>query len=109
MLESPEAVVLEIDIVVIRGNHLPCECGRDPMANPLALSQEFADENFCISPLKVRGRSLSSAAGAACRGEGGGSARARAAAGAGHAPRSVHPLLPRLALTVAAIAFLSNS
>ncbi|XP_013134652.1 PREDICTED: slit homolog 3 protein [Papilio polytes] len=109
MLESPEAVVLEVDIVVIRGNHLPCECGRDPMANPLALSQEFADENFCISPLKVRGRSLSSAAGAACRGEGGGSARARAAAGAGHAPRSVHPLLPRLALTVAAIAFLSNS
>lgn len=84
MLESPEAVVLEVENIVIRGNHLPCECGRDPLANPLALTQDFAEENFCISPLKVRGRSLSSAVegGSGCRGEIGGSARARAAAGA---------------------------
>ncbi|XP_068627652.1 chondroadherin [Battus philenor] len=110
MLESPEAVVLEVDIVVIRGNHLPCECGRDPMSNPLALTREFADENFCISPLKIRGRSLSSAAGAACRGDGGGSARARAAAGAAHAPHpSLLRALPRLTLIIAAIAFLTNS
>ncbi|CAK1578429.1 unnamed protein product [Parnassius mnemosyne] len=110
MLESPEAVVLEVDNIVIRGNHLPCECGRDPLANPLALTQDFADENYCISPLKVRGRSLSSAAGAVCRGEGGGSARARAAVGAGHAARSVYPLAPpRLTLTIATIAFLTNS
>ncbi|XP_072941934.1 uncharacterized protein [Epargyreus clarus] len=107
MLETPLAVVLEVDNVVIRGNHLPCECGRDPQTNPLALSQDFAEENLCISPLKVRGRSLASAAGAACRGEGGGSARARAAAGAGRAGGALDP--PRLAFAIAAIAFLANS
>ncbi|XP_050342231.1 leucine-rich repeat-containing protein 4B-like [Nymphalis io] len=106
MLETPELIVLEVENVVIRGNHLPCECGRDPLANPLALTPDFANENLCISPLKVRGRSLASAAGAACRGEGGGSARARAAAGASPAG---HALAPRLAITLASFTFLANS
>ncbi|CAH0721660.1 unnamed protein product, partial [Brenthis ino] len=105
MLETPEAVVLEVENIVIRGNHLPCECGRDPLTNPLALMPDFADENLCISPLKVRGRSLASAAGAACKGEGGGSARARAAAGAS----AGRALAPRLAFTLSTFAFLANS
>lgn len=110
MLETPESVILEVDDLVIRGNHLPCECGRDPLANPLALTEDFPEENFCISPLKVRGRSLGSAAGAACRGEAGGSARARAAAGAGAPARSKHCLAPPLlAVTITAIASLANS
>ncbi|XP_028158024.1 chondroadherin [Ostrinia furnacalis] len=110
MLESPESVVLEVDDILISGNHLPCECGRDPLANPLALTAGFADENFCISPLKVRGRSLGSAAGAgaACRGEAGGSARARAAAGAGALlGDALAP--PHLAITVTALAFFAGS
>ncbi|CAK1551850.1 unnamed protein product [Leptosia nina] len=105
MLEAPESVVLEVESIIIRGNHLPCECGRDPLMNPLALTQNFAEENLCISPLKVRGRSLSSAAGSVCRSEGGGSARARAAAGA----NPVGDRLESLALAVVAIAFLANS
>ncbi|XP_063636318.1 insulin-like growth factor-binding protein complex acid labile subunit [Cydia splendana] len=111
MLETPESVMLEVDNLVIRGNHLPCECGRDPLANPLALTQGFAEENFCISPLKVRGRSLASAAGAVCRGEAGGSARARAAAGTGaRSARSEHCLAPpHLALFITAFVFLANS
>ncbi|CAB3228401.1 unnamed protein product [Arctia plantaginis] len=109
MLETPEAVILEVDNIVIRGNHLPCECGRDPLVNPLALTQDFAEENFCISPLKVRGRSLGSvgAGGAGCRGEAGGSARARAAAGA---CRTSNILFTRqLALITATLVFLASS
>ncbi|XP_038213378.1 SLIT and NTRK-like protein 2 [Zerene cesonia] len=106
MLESPEAVVLEVENIIIRGNHLPCECGRDPLANQLALTADFAEENLCISPLKVRGRSLASAAGSACRGEGGGSARARAAAGASPVGDALEH---SLALTIVSIAFLANS
>ncbi|XP_049865508.1 leucine-rich repeat-containing protein 4B [Pectinophora gossypiella] len=109
MLESPESVLLEVENIVIRGNHLPCECGRDPLANPLALTGDFAEENFCISPLKVRGRSLAAAAGAACRGEAGGSARARAAAAASRPPRALAHPAPHLALAGAALAFLANS
>lgn len=109
MLESPESVILEVENVVIRGNHLPCECGRDPLANPLALTQEFAEENYCISPLKVRGRTLASAAVAACRGEVGGSARARAAAGARRLGDALAPHAQHFALTIAALAFLANS
>jgi leucine-rich repeat and immunoglobulin-like domain-containing nogo receptor-interacting protein len=110
MLESPEAVELEVENIVISGNHLPCECGRDPLANPLALTPGFAEENFCISPLKVRGRSLASAAsaGAACRGEAGGSARARAAAGASALLRDAFAP-PHLALTMTALAFFAGS
>ncbi|XP_041973380.1 slit homolog 2 protein [Aricia agestis] len=103
MLENPELVVLEVENIVIRGNHLPCECGRDPLANPLALTPDFAEENQCISPLKVRGRSLASATAAVCRGEVGGSARARASAGA--ARRGAH-LARRLLLALATIAYL---
>ncbi|CAG9563122.1 unnamed protein product [Danaus chrysippus] len=106
MLETPEAVVLEVENIVIHGNHLPCECGRDPLVNPLALTPDFAEENVCISPLKVRGRSLASAGGAACRGEGAGNARARAAAGASPSGSS---LAPHLAFSLAALAFLANS
>lgn len=103
MLETPEAVVLEVDNVVIRGNHVPCECGRDPLANPLALMEDFAEENFCISPLKVRGRSLAAAAGSGgCRGEAGGSARARASAG-------VSRRRAALALTATTLAFLATA
>ncbi|XP_026326911.1 chondroadherin [Hyposmocoma kahamanoa] len=109
ILESPESVVLEVENIVIRGNHLPCECGRDPLANPLALAEDFAEENFCISPLKVRGRSLASAAGAACRGDSGGSARARAAAGAARLLDALISPTPHFALTLAALAFLANS
>ncbi|GBP60838.1 Leucine-rich repeat-containing protein 15 [Eumeta japonica] len=100
MLESPAAVLLEVENLVIRGNHLPCECGRDPLDNPLALTDDFATENFCISPLKVRGRTLAAAAGGACRGEAGGSARARAAARAGRPAGA--PGVPR-ALALAAV------
>ncbi|XP_012547191.3 chondroadherin [Bombyx mandarina] len=110
MLESPEAVVLEVENIIIRGNHLPCECGRDPFTNPLALSQDFAEENYCISPLKVRGRSLASATSgsAGCRGETGGSARARASAGAGPA-RNVYSLAElNLASMAAVVAFLAT-
>ncbi|XP_047523064.1 chondroadherin-like isoform X1 [Pieris napi] len=106
MLEAPESVVLEVENLIIRGNHLPCECGRDPLANALALTPDFAEENLCISPLKVRGRSLSSAAGAVCRGEGTGSARARAAAGASPLGDSFEH---SLAVIIAVIAFLANS
>ncbi|XP_031763446.1 leucine-rich repeat-containing protein 15 [Galleria mellonella] len=111
MLETPESVVLEVEDIVIRGNHLPCECGRDPLANPLALTQEFAEENYCISPLKVRGRSLASAAtaGAACRGESGGNARARAAAGAGAVRLGEALAIPHFALTMTAFAVLASS
>ncbi|XP_053600480.1 chondroadherin [Plodia interpunctella] len=110
MLLTPESVMLEVENIVIKGNHLPCDCGRDPLANPLALTQEFAEENFCISPLKVRGRSLASAAsgGAACRGEAGGSARARAAAGAGTLLGD-SLALPNLTLTVTIITLLASS
>ncbi|VVD06075.1 unnamed protein product [Leptidea sinapis] len=106
MLETPEAVILEVDDIIIRGNHLPCECGLDPMLNPLAMTSDFADENLCISPLKVRGRSLSSAAGSVCRGDGGGSARARAAACASPVGEN---LAQPLTLTSLVIAFLANS
>lgn len=111
MLETPEAVILEVDNIVIRGNHLPCECGRDPLVNPLALTQDFAEENFCISPLKVRGRSLSSvgAGSAGCRGEAGGSARARAAAGAGACRTSNLLFTRQLALLGAILVFLVSS
>lgn len=105
ILETPEVVVLEVDEVIVRGNHVPCECGRDPLSNPLALSEEFATENFCISPLRVRGRSLSAAVGA-CRGEPGGSARARAAAGAG---RPAAPLSHSRLAVAAALVYLARS
>ncbi|CAG9091377.1 unnamed protein product [Plutella xylostella] len=104
MLASPEAVTLEVEEAEISGNHLPCECGRDPLDNPLALSQQFALDNYCISPLKVRGRSLASAMGGACRGEAGGSARARAAAAAGRPP----PPAAHRALLAAALAALAT-
>lgn len=111
MLETPEAVTLEVDNIVIRGNHLPCECGRDPLDNPLALTQDFAEENFCISPLKVRGRSLGSveSSGALCRGEAGGSARARAAAGAGARRTGDVPFSPVLALAGIILVYLAIS
>ncbi|XP_035431968.1 insulin-like growth factor-binding protein complex acid labile subunit [Spodoptera frugiperda] len=109
MLETPEAVILEVENIVIRGNHVPCECGRDPLSNPLALTPDFPEENFCISPLKVRGRTLGSvsAGSAGCRGEAGGSARARAA-GAGARPRDAFSS-PQLALTAATLVFLASS
>ncbi|KAJ2950580.1 hypothetical protein O0L34_g8828 [Tuta absoluta] len=108
MLESPESVVLEVENIVIRGNHLPCECGRDPLANPLALTESFAENNYCISPLKVRGRSLAAAAGAACRGEAGGSARARAAAAASRPPRALSHRAAHLAYAAVALALLGG-
>ncbi|KAI5641116.1 leucine rich repeat domain-containing protein [Phthorimaea operculella] len=63
MLESPESVVLEVENIVIKGNHLPCECGRDPLANPLALTESFAEDNFFEGPcerinLRIFGQGL---------------------------------------------------
>lgn len=108
MLENPQYVVLEVREVIIKGNHLPCECGKDPLDNPLAIMQNFENENFCISPLKVRGLALGAAASGACRAEAGGSARARAGGG-GTAGASPLPTKVALLLSVTVVFITANT
>ncbi|XP_046395473.1 leucine-rich repeat-containing protein 15 [Ischnura elegans] len=59
---APGAVRIEgVEALTVFGNHFPCDCRlRTLLRSPFANSSDFAARNYCISPLSLNGRPISS-------------------------------------------------